>query len=89
MSQSKKPNDVSASTDLPGDIETLKAQIEALSAEKSATEAKVIHLRDSEDPAKGVFHSREIFQAQQDKLRLETEIDLRRRKIRRLELGME
>lgn len=87
--QSKNPSDASASNDLPRDIEALAAQIEALNAEKAAVMAKVVHLRDSEDPAKGIFHNQEIFQAQQDKLRLETEIDIRRRKIRRIELGME
>lgn len=89
MSQSKKPDGASASSDLPRDIAALTAQIEALSAEKTSAMAKVRQLRDSENPARGIFHSQEIFQAQQDTLRLDTEIDIRRRKIRRIELGME
>ncbi len=90
MNQNRNQNDASASnSDQTRDIPALQAQIEALTADKKAAEARVIQLRDSEDPAKGVFHNNEIFQAQQDKLRLETEIDIRRRRIRRIELGME
>jgi hypothetical protein len=90
MNQNRNPGGASAlSNDLPQDVESLKAQIETLTAEKKAAEARVIHLRASEDPAKGVFHNKDIFQAQQDKLRLDTEIVIRRNKIRRIELGME
>ncbi|MFO7596949.1 MAG: hypothetical protein R6W92_11490 [Desulfocurvibacter africanus] len=90
MNQNRNPGGASAlSSDLPQDISALKAQIETLTADKKAAEAKVIRLRASEDPAKGVFHNQEIFQAQQDKLRLDTEIVIRRNKIRRIELGME
>lgn len=90
MSQSRNPSGASASSsELPQDITALKAQIDTLTADKKAAEARIIRLRNSENPAKGVFHNQEIFQAQQDKLRLETEIDIRRRRIRRIELGME
>lgn len=90
MNQSRNPSGASASSSgSPLDITALKAEIEALTADKKAAEARIIHLRDSEDPTKGVFHNQEIFQAQQDKLRLETEIDIRRRRIRRIDLGME
>ena len=43
--------------------------------------------RAKEDPVKRVSHAREIFDLQQDQLRLKVEIDLLERKIRRLELG--
>ena len=40
-----------------------------------------------ENPREGVSFAGEIFAAQQDKLRLEVEIELRRKKINRLRLG--
>ncbi|CCO22836.1 hypothetical protein [Maridesulfovibrio hydrothermalis] len=42
-----------------------------------------------ENPSKGIFFAKEIFESQQDKLRLETEIDIRQKKINRIRLGME
>jgi len=90
MSQSRNhPSDASASTELPEDRATLLEQIEALEAQRHALLAKIKHLRDSEDASRSVFFPEEIFQAQQGKLCLETEIEIRRRRIRRIELGID
>lgn len=43
----------------------------------------------AEDPGAGIFFAQEIFKAQQDKLRLEVEIELRRKKINRIRLTQE
>jgi hypothetical protein len=43
----------------------------------------------AEDPAKGVFHAAEIFRLQQYKLRLEVEMEFRRKKINRIRLGFD
>ncbi len=43
----------------------------------------------SEDPSEEIFFAKEIFESQQDKLRLEAEIDIRQRKINRIRIGME
>ena len=45
---------------------------------------KIIELRNQENPAEGKFFAEKIFALQQEKLRLEVEIDLRRKKINRL-----
>jgi predicted RNase H-like nuclease (RuvC/YqgF family) len=74
---------------LSDDINVLEAEVAQLNLELEKTKQSVRQLRDEEDPAKGVYHHEEIFQAQQDKLRLDVEIQFRTNKINRLKLGIE
>ncbi len=83
MTQPQKPDDASVSEE----IETLKAEILKFSADKDTLEQDIRTLLQDENPALGVFHHQEIFSSQQEKLRLDAEIDIRRRKINRLRLG--
>ena len=71
------------------EVARLTREIEELSKEQVSLVNLVGKLRDSEDPANGVFHHQEIFEAQQNKLRLEVEIQMRQAKINRLRLGEE
>jgi hypothetical protein len=80
--------DASASAEPNADIARLEAEIEEFVAEKARVEAEIRRLFADEDAAAGRFHAAEIFAAQQDKLRIEVEIELRRKKINRLRLGM-
>jgi hypothetical protein len=64
----------------------LEEELAAFTAEKEACEAALRELRAREDPAKGVFLAQEIFARQQDKLRLEVEMEFRRKAINRLRM---
>jgi predicted RNase H-like nuclease (RuvC/YqgF family) len=68
-------------------IAALESEIESLLAAKKNAEEKVKELRDAEDVARGIVFAQEIFAFQQEKLRLEVEVELRRKKINRLRLG--
>jgi len=70
------------------EIAALEAEIEKLTKEMKEVQDRIRSLRDSEDPARKIFHHQEIFSSQQNKLRLEVEIDLRRKKINRIKLAM-
>ena len=61
----------------------------AFVAERDASVKSCRELLAAEDPAAGVFHAAEIFRLQQNKLRLEVEMEFRRKKINRIRLGME
>ncbi|MCK9239383.1 hypothetical protein [Desulfocurvus sp.] len=70
---------------------SIDEQVARLDAERAAFEARrdevareVRRLRDAEDPAAGVYHAQEIFRLSQEKLRLDTEIEFRRRRAARL-----
>lgn len=81
-------NDAASGSEAPtARIAALGAEIEELAERKRAVEAEIKRLRVAEDPAAGIFHHQEIFSQSQEKLVLEVEMDLRRKKIRRLELG--
>ncbi|GAB7079664.1 hypothetical protein [Megalodesulfovibrio paquesii] len=69
------------------EISRLREEIANLESEKRAAETRAQQLRASENPALGVYFAQEIFQAQQEKLRLEVEIKLRKNKINRLQMG--
>ncbi|WP_027720413.1 hypothetical protein [Maridesulfovibrio zosterae] len=64
------------------EIENFKKELELCVERKKM-------LMQSEDLSEGIFYAKEIFESQQDKLRLEAEIDIRQRKINRIRLGME
>jgi hypothetical protein len=65
-------------------IETIKQEIERFRAEQSEASAKIKDLLQREDPAGGVTFHEDIFRLQQDKLRLDTEIQFLQVKLRRL-----
>lgn len=70
------------------EIEALEAEVGSFQKELADCEKRIRDLRAREDPAKGVYLARDIFDASQDKLRIRVEIDQRERKIRRLRLGI-
>ena len=69
------------------EIERLGREIEDLAAQRLVLEHSVRRMRDAEDLAAGVVYAQEIFQAQQDRLRLEVEMELRRKRINRIRLA--
>jgi hypothetical protein len=73
----------SASTE----IAALEAEIAEFSRLREACLTREKELRAREDPAQDVFYASEIFELTRERLRLDVEIDLRRKKIRRRELG--
>lgn len=70
-------------------IAQAEAEMAGFAAERDACVKRCRELLAAEDPAKGVFHAAEIFRLQQEKLRLEVEMEFRRKKINRIRLGME
>jgi hypothetical protein len=85
------PKDESKSGEkrLSDDIDVLEAEVAQLNLELERTRLDIRRLRDEEDPAQGVYRHEEIFRAQQDKLRLDVEIQFRTNKINRIKLGIE
>ncbi|MDQ7830286.1 MAG: hypothetical protein RDU30_01010 [Desulfovibrionaceae bacterium] len=73
--------------DIEQAIAAAEAEMTAFAAEKKAVEERIRELRAREDFKNGVYFPGEIFEAQQDKLRLETEILIRQNAIKRLRLG--
>ncbi len=85
MKQSPK----TAESESPAEaISRCEAEMAAFAVERDACVAKCRELLAAEDPDKGVFHAAEIFRLQQDKLRLEVEMEFRRKKINRIRLGI-
>ena len=70
-------------------ISEIKAEIETFMEELEFCQNRTKTLMASEDPSKKIYFAREIFASQQDKLRLEVEIDTRRKKINRIKQGLE
>ncbi len=67
-------------------ITALEFEIHEFMAQKEACAARIKELIFSEDVAAGIIHAKEIFVLQQDKLRLQVEVDCRRNKINRIRL---
>ncbi|WP_035271841.1 hypothetical protein [Desulfonatronum thiodismutans] len=67
-------------------IAALEAELDDFTAQQIACAARFKELLFSEKPSEGVVYSQEIFRLQQDKLRLQVEIDCRRNKINRIRL---
>jgi hypothetical protein len=65
-------------------IETIEKEIGRFRAEQVEAQAKVKELLQREDPAHGITFHEDIFRLQQDKLRLDTEIQILQVKLRRL-----
>ena len=77
---------VNSAEDIPADVPGLRAGILRLSEEQRRCAERLRALRDAEDPARGIFHASEIHELQQDKLRMEVELEFHRRKLARLEM---
>lgn len=82
--ESKSASDPDRLEEIPG----LEAEIAQFTLELERTVQHIRELRAAEDPANGVFHHKEIFEQQQEKLRLEVEIKYRNNKINRIRLGI-
>ena len=65
-------------------IESIKTEIERFRTEQAEAAATVKDLLRREDPARGITFHEDIFRLQQDKLRLDTEIQFLQVKLRRL-----
>jgi hypothetical protein len=74
----------SASESESRQIETIKRDIDRIRTEQAAIGARVQDLLRREDPERGVTHHEEIFRLQQDKLRMDTEIQFLQVKLRRI-----
>lgn len=83
----RRKDDVSVSID--DEIATLEAERAAFMSQQETVVAEIKRLREAEDPATGTYYAQEIFTLSQEKLRLEAEIDIRRRKINRLNMPEE
>ena len=79
----------SSSEDLNAEMAALSAEAEELAARQKDVIAEIRRLRETEDVAAGKVYAQEIFSLQQEKMRLEVEIELRRRKVNRLRISMD
>lgn len=77
-----------ASKSEPG-IEELEAEIAGFKLELERCIKQEKETRAAEDPENSIYYAKEIFELQQDRLRLDVEIELRQKKINRIRLGME
>lgn len=78
----------SAKKRLSDDIPTLEAEAAEMTLQKEKAMQRIRDLREAEDPKNGIYHHTEIFEAQQEKLRLEVDIKFRTNKINRINLGI-
>lgn len=69
-------------------IAALEAEITAFTRDVDACEQEIRRLMAAEDIAAGVFFAKELHAARHEKMRLTTEIHLRRVKVNRLRLGI-
>ena len=72
----------------PEEIARLEVEMGEFALQKSEREREIRELREAEDPALGISRHAEIFEAHQDKLRLDVEIELRRKRINRIKMGI-
>jgi len=77
---------VEQDADIEQQVEALAARLAELTERKVATEKRVRALMAAEDHKAGVYYAQEIFEAQQQKLMLETEMEIARRQRNRLTL---
>ena len=71
---------------IPDDAPGLQAGILRLTGEQRACIERLRAFLAAENPGQGVFYAAEIYALQQEKLRLEVEIEFHRRKLARLEM---
>lgn len=65
-------------------IKRIEQEIDNFRKEQALAQAKAKELLQKEDPARGITFHEDIFRLQQDKLRLDTEIQILQVKLRRL-----
>ena len=65
-------------------IEIIEQEIDRFRSEHAEVHARILDLLRREDPANGVTYHEDIFRLQQEKLRLDTEIQFRQVQLRRL-----
>lgn len=65
-------------------IKRIEQEIDDFRKEQAMAQAKAKELLQNEDPASGITFHEDIFRLQQDKLRLDTEIQILQVKLRRL-----
>ena len=65
-------------------IKRIEQEIDNFRNEQALAQAKAKELLQNEDPAHGITFHEDIFRLQQDKLRLDTEIQILQVKLRRL-----
>ncbi|GAB6177773.1 hypothetical protein JCM16814_26640 [Desulfobaculum senezii] len=70
------------------DMEQLSQEFDQFKLEKETVEAQIRKLRSEEDFEKGVFFAQDIHRLQQDKLRLDTEMEIRKRRMNRLRMAV-
>lgn len=73
---------------LSDDVNVLEAEVAQMTLAREKAEQAIRELRAAEDPKKRISHHEEIFQMQQEKLRLEVDIKFRTNKINRINLGI-
>ena len=71
-------------TDVEAQVAELTRQLAELGERKAAVEKRVRDLMAAEDVRAGVYHAKEIFEAKQEKLALDTELEIARRRRNRL-----
>ncbi|WP_045219106.1 hypothetical protein [Desulfonatronum thioautotrophicum] len=86
MSRNHPPRPDVASKSEAEAVATLEAELADFMAQQAACAAKIKELRSSENLSAGIVHAQEIFHLQQDKLRLQVEMDCRRNAINRIRL---
>lgn len=84
---SKSKEEMSEDIDIEARIVQLHEGIAKFSLELARCDAAQVDYRAKEDPIEQISFAKEIFECQQDTLRLRVEIELLEKKIRRLELG--
>lgn len=89
VDESKSANVLEEEKRLSDDVAVLETEVAEMTLQREKILQLIRDLRAAEDPAKKVFHHEEIFQAQQEKLRLDVEIKFRTNKVNRINLGME
>lgn len=78
----------SSSEDPAAEMAALCAEAEELAVRQKQVVADIRRLRETEDLDAGKVHAQEIFALQHERMRLEVEIELRRRKVNRIRLSM-
>jgi len=84
MQTNPKMTSPSANESESRQIEAIHKEIEGFRAEQAALQAQVKDLLAGEDPARGITFHADIFRMQQDKLRLDTEIQFLQVRLKRL-----
>lgn len=74
---------------LSDDIPTLEAEAAEMTLQQEKVIKAIRELMEAEDPKNGIYHHTEIFELQQEKLRLGVDIKFRTNKINRINLGIE